>query len=528
MDSLQLVLRESVMKILPHKSELEADQIVAFVIKEGVKKEADLRRMTVDMLKSVCDTVDALDLFEAWQDQYGVKKANEASTSGSRPTRAPLAPVNTEATSARFSLPLIDKDSPYIPAAVRKAIEEKKRPSQSARRDMVDRIVDHLMEAVPTLQRSDLNKVADNLVELYKDSFQDTILTSRLGSDSLRHQLKVKFDNLNRRPESTSKQQASACPAAYGCLQWNPPLPEGESEVSQTRKRENLKILFDNSRRHWDWRRVKIEMQASFYLQRKNINGPIEARPPSRKRQRVTNLEDEDGTSSGETAMTVEELKVEWPCLFKPIGMNYHFSFLTGVDFYGQLDNFMIVEGKLLIDYLSSKGENQARVRTNMTRAEARGNTEAPLVALIKILLIHFNEMESALASYVEDTTEFDEVDTSKLPEDKTPHLVVAGSNFYDITNIFLAIDGKLMTSCETLREAFGMLFSSYFIFGIQYPKSLACFLTYVQKAIAKITPDKGTKCTTSSEQKKVDSKVTKLQNNFTSFKDSLEEENNK
>ncbi len=71
MDPLQLVLRESVMKILPHKSELEADQIVALVIKEGVKKEADLRRMTVDMLKSVCDTVDSLDLFEAWQDQYG-------------------------------------------------------------------------------------------------------------------------------------------------------------------------------------------------------------------------------------------------------------------------------------------------------------------------------------------------------------------------------------------------------------------------------------------------------------------------
>lgn len=55
------------------------------------------------------------------------------------------------------TMPTFDKDSPYMPRAVKEAIEKRVRPSASARSQMVERIVDHCREKVPNLQRAMLN-----------------------------------------------------------------------------------------------------------------------------------------------------------------------------------------------------------------------------------------------------------------------------------------------------------------------------------------------------------------------------------
>lgn len=526
MDALKETIRASVLSILPHKSQDEALEIVEFVVKKGVKKEADLRRMTISYLENICDSVDSTDLFEIWQAKYGVKQTNEPSTSTGRSTE-PLRERNLVVVpTAQYTIPVFDKDSPHIPAAVRKAIEQRKRPKMSDRAIMASRIVDHLLETIPHFLRTDFPKVADQIVESYPDSFKDTILINEKGSDSLRRQFKNCYDNRNRNLDDpqTSKRKHSEAPQAYGCLNWNPPLPDGDSGANQLKVKDGLKKIMENTVRHWDWRRVKTMMEESFYLQRRNINGPSEQ--PSRRKRRPGVLDSDEEDDATEKAMTVPELLIEWPSLFKPKGMNHHFALLTGVDFFTQLDKFMADEGKILIDFLASKNTQHGRVRTEMTIQERRGNADAPLVALIRVLMMQFKEDASALATHVEATTEFEEVQTENLPEDNTPHLVIAGPTLYDITKIFLAIDRSMVNSCETFREAFSMLFCSYFVFNIQYSTALASTLSYVQKAIAGIQPRTGTKCQSANEQTKVNRRVTKLSNDFQPYYDSFNTQN--
>jgi hypothetical protein len=72
-------------------------------------------------------------------------------------------PVWHKAISYTPKLPEYDKDSPFIPAAVRKAINDKKRPTEGIE-SMVERIVDDCREKVPGLQRCMFNTVAESLV----------------------------------------------------------------------------------------------------------------------------------------------------------------------------------------------------------------------------------------------------------------------------------------------------------------------------------------------------------------------------
>lgn len=167
-------------------------------------------------------------------------------------------------------MPTFDKKSPFIPSDVKEAIERKKRPSASGRASMVERIVDHCREEVPNLQRSMLNSVALDLVTAYPETFKDSILISDHGSDSLAKQMRDKFDNDKRPALPTPRErQAPAIKEAFGCINWNPPLPEGETEETQENKRKILVDMHQLSKKEWNWKAIKKNMEETFYLQRK-------------------------------------------------------------------------------------------------------------------------------------------------------------------------------------------------------------------------------------------------------------------
>ncbi|KAJ1530153.1 hypothetical protein ONE63_005084 [Megalurothrips usitatus] len=136
-------------------------------------------------------------------------------------------------------LPKFDADSPYIPASVREAIRKKQRPHRQGREDMVQRILDHCKENVPGFHRGVIPAVALDLTVAYPDSFKDTLPVTDHGSDGLAKQMLVKYDN-DRRDKSKklcpAQKQVPAIKEAYGCVMWNPPIPEDET---QERRRNN-------------------------------------------------------------------------------------------------------------------------------------------------------------------------------------------------------------------------------------------------------------------------------------------------
>jgi len=58
--------------ILPHLEHEKVELVSEFLLEKGVKKERDLRRMTVELLSEVLDYVDSSDLVEEWQNRYGL------------------------------------------------------------------------------------------------------------------------------------------------------------------------------------------------------------------------------------------------------------------------------------------------------------------------------------------------------------------------------------------------------------------------------------------------------------------------
>ncbi len=96
----------------------------------------------------------------------GPVTANLSSTSQIRST------ASTSHSGSGSELPDFTKiDSPFIPAGVRNAILKKIRPKPQDREDFVTRIVDHTKDVVVNLERKMFNKIADSIVEKWKESF---------------------------------------------------------------------------------------------------------------------------------------------------------------------------------------------------------------------------------------------------------------------------------------------------------------------------------------------------------------------
>ncbi|KAK3933119.1 Peptidyl-tRNA hydrolase [Frankliniella fusca] len=495
--TLKAVLAGNVKQILPHKSNEQLDSIADFLIDEGVKKEADLRHMTINILKGVLDTVDASDASAASEISNG-------------------------------RIPVFHKNCPYIPVRVREAINSGKKPQPSERQDMVDRIVDHCRDKIPDLVRRDFVAVAKQLVEMYPKSFKDTLPSSETGHDSLAYQLQNKFDNDNRWLKKTPAERNRTPlqrPEAFGCVKWTCEIPLGETKASLLKKKKQLSDTYVKGKRHWDWRKLTPDMEATFCLQRVDINGPeqvLQRKSRKRKQPEVDETDDSDFTESRKTLL---DIKDEWPFLFHARGINIHFMQLTGVDFCQNLEDFLSGDGKTLINYLALNSEKLESIRRKMQRFEGKKSSSA-LIALVRMIQEFFKEPLEEFASYVEETTEFEEVqEKAKIPDDGIPFLVVAGDSLYDCRAFYLFIDSKPVATCEEFAEAFVLWFSSFYAFNLMYATKLASSLIYIQKVIAQIS-SKGLKCRTAAIQSAANKKANKLNDQFQLYKQKLDEEN--
>lgn len=65
-------LEAEVKRILPHMEDTATmTDLIDYLIFKGCKKERDLRIMTVPLLETQLDLVDASELYAEWQEKYG-------------------------------------------------------------------------------------------------------------------------------------------------------------------------------------------------------------------------------------------------------------------------------------------------------------------------------------------------------------------------------------------------------------------------------------------------------------------------
>lgn len=70
-NNINVFLNEEVKRILPHLEEIAVQNVVDLLVFKGCKKERDLRIMTIPILETSLDLVDATDLYIEWQNKYG-------------------------------------------------------------------------------------------------------------------------------------------------------------------------------------------------------------------------------------------------------------------------------------------------------------------------------------------------------------------------------------------------------------------------------------------------------------------------
>jgi len=298
-------------------------------------------------------------------------------------------PVQNSTWPSTFQVPW-DKTRPSL----RTCLELRKKPEETDRRHMVRVTVDAMREICLNPTLSQCAVVARSITEKYPDCFEDrTDEGDRMGSGhfTLCSQFKTRIDNLNRN-NTLARLRKSKRPAvtvdnslqvpsrkcaktdSYGCINWQPSeLPEGETRISLSEKKEELKRIFTQEGQNGaDRARVNELMMITYEAQRRDIN-----------------------TSP---ALSIDQLKTDWPFLFLKRFLIQHFSTLTGIELESRLRESISGKGRRVLHFFKSQLMRwRKEVKTVLAETERVSEGVDPGLAAILVMMAFFKEKEDSL-----------------------------------------------------------------------------------------------------------------------------------
>lgn len=195
-------------------------------------------------------------------------KATDASSaaSSSDSTTLPSTASSTRPMTNSSPMPTYDNNWHYtfeipwmqIPSNTRKLLDKEKRPSPAERREIIRILVAEVLSVCKKPGKKHIMEIARKLVNRYPKSFRDGIEGQVVGTgyDSLVKQMISRIDNYRRLQSPPARKRLSENHSPdnskrerkddYGCINHNPQLPAGESQVSQREKQEELLNMFQN------------------------------------------------------------------------------------------------------------------------------------------------------------------------------------------------------------------------------------------------------------------------------------------
>ncbi|KAM7401412.1 hypothetical protein PAMA_005553 [Pampus argenteus] len=156
-----------------------------------------------------------------------------------------------------------------------------------------------------------------------------------------------------------------------------------------------------------------------------------------------------------------------------------------------------------------SKRFLQALTKLKMVRGEAIGCSE-DLKEMILLLLSYFDDQETAMFCYVEETCLGQEVDVDQLQ--LTPTIVVCGQSCFSSKRYMLSVDKQIVNdNIPSFMTAVCLMFGSYYCFNIHYLAELASILEFLQRCFFSINPEKETKVVKTSSRLPINPRVLTL-----------------
>ncbi|KAM8748534.1 uncharacterized protein AB9X84_013660 isoform 1-T2 [Acanthopagrus schlegelii] len=220
--------------------------------------------------------------------------------------------------------------------------------------------------------------------------------------------------------------------------------------------------------------RVKELMTMTYLKQREDINADP---PPS-----------------------ILDISKQWPFLLSWKFLLSHFTTLTGVDLYTRLKEDLDKKGKRLLEYFRCqlmKWTKEVKAVLKDALKEDREGSDG--LAAMLVMMTHFKEAEDALLLLTDvTTTPADAEEQLVLPS--TPRLIALGDTVWSANKWMLSIEGRVVIpgipdEIPDFTTALAVLFTSFYVFNIEYQVEAVTTLEFVQRFLARINPD-SSKCT--------------------------------
>ena len=235
----------------------------------------------------------------------------------------PITPFVDDSWVSKFTIPWAK-----CPSSLIAAVENGTVPSAVDLKELVSHTMSDVFSYTRRAPRSSLQAIASKIVDRQPKSFADYINGVIVGDgvSSLMLMLESKKENLNRRQPNTEPKRKKPS-ESYGCQNWSPTLPDGETLEKMERHRAELCTLYDQYENSacYDSSTVDRLMLATYCYQRYHVN----------------------------CGMTVAEVLTKWPFLGRPDYFLRHCKYLTGMDVEAKLRAELPSKVALIYQFLS-------------------------------------------------------------------------------------------------------------------------------------------------------------------------------
>ncbi|KAJ4949670.1 hypothetical protein JOQ06_021179 [Pogonophryne albipinna] len=359
-----------------------------------------------------------------------------------------------------------------MPAAIRIAVADQKRPSPEDRRDMVKLVVDQMLEHEPNPTRAMCHSIARSIIRDSPKSFGDVGKKGDIlgdGCHSLLQQIKTRVEYKNRqnvlarrrrerRPCNVAAERARVIARGpvdqYGCVRWCPEeLPAGETEATLDEIKRQLCKMYSEEGMGGSERAEPL-MEKTYVIQRRYLNSL--------------------------PAPDIEGIKGEWPFLFSQRGLYSHFGLLTDISILMKLQEALNNKGSTVIRFCQELNRHPG-VENVLVNYVPEVSDKAACILLL--LMAYFKEPKNAIMLETDPCATVADVQrTMELPS--TPCLIVQG----DMMNPkawMLCIDQVLvMGPHDHFVQGIAALFASYYAFNLQYPEHGSSTLEFIQRNV--------------------------------------------
>ncbi|KAL5233976.1 hypothetical protein ACI65C_001386 [Semiaphis heraclei] len=184
----------------------------------------------------------------------------------------------------------------------------------------------------------------------------------------------------------------------------------------------------------------------------------------------------------------VDKILMDWPFLGKAVIFKAHFYYLTNKE--ETVINEFNKNIPKFLKFIQAEAEKERKdkdLQLRLMTIMKKNNKTNALITIVLFVMAIMKENADLMFITFEDTNTLDEIQSS-TKINSTPVVACLG-DIWSNPKCFVFVDKQCLWKHEplTVREAIHIMFMSYYVFNINYPKELAGILQFIQSSMFNI-----------------------------------------